>query len=51
MATHREDESIRKDSKGAVRQREFAEIREAYRERSDSDTTPDDWSNAEEYEA
>ena len=51
MATHREDESIRKESQDAIRRREFAEIRAAYRELPDSDTTPDEWSNAEKYEA
>jgi predicted transcriptional regulator len=44
-------EFIRKAIKEAIRRREFAQIREAYRKQPDSATAPDSWSNCEEFEA
>lgn len=44
-------EFIRTAVKEAIRKREFARMREAYRGQPDSEDEADDWSNPEEYRA
>ena len=44
-------EFIRQAVREAVRQREYEQIREAYRLQPDSAEDADDWSNAEEWKA
>ena len=44
-------EFIRQAIKEAIRKREYARIRDAYRKQPDSATEADDWSNCEDFEA
>lgn len=45
----RRSEFIRQAIRDAIRQAEFASMREAYRKQPDSAADADDWSTAEEY--
>ena len=50
-AKRQRTEFIRRAVKEAIRKREYANIREAYRQKPDSAAEADDWSTREEFEA
>lgn len=50
-AQRKRAEFIRAAVKAAIRQREYARMREAYRKQPDSASEADDWSNSEAFEA
>ena len=49
VAKRQRAEFIRQAVKEAIRQREYAQIREAYLQQPDSAADADDWSSAEEW--
>jgi predicted transcriptional regulator len=49
-SSRRRSQFVREAIRRAVREAEYARMREAYRARPDSETEADDWSTAEEYQ-
>ena len=50
-AKRKRTEFVRQAVKEAIRKREYARMREAYRKKPDSAADADDWSNCEKFEA